>query len=536
MQKIILYATLLVVAMVSELSAQEAVAANPSEGWVTRQTVEGSYEMQIQNTISGNRQNVSTIKSLEKKIEGFGNIMKTINSDEYRGKTIKMSGYVKSENVKYWAGLWMRVDYYRSKVLAFDNMHPRAIKGTTDWSKYEAVLFVPEDATAISYGALLNGTGQIWFDDIKLEVVDDAIPETGSIKGRDVKYISFEARAEAIADQIEMITTEEKKALKQEVKAIDDQVESGKISKEKGDELKLSIATERAKNIETQVAVEEEKLAQLVKDKVDGKFAEDKTKANKNGGTRIVFGGSSKDNLGDYQTEINLSSLKVYNGKKDYFEKQSKRTTSQFVFAAGLNNAVTEGESLNDSDFKVWGSHFYELGLTYNSRIFKNHNLLHAKYGLSLMYNNLRATDNRYFVESGNQTNLQTASVNLDESRFRSVFFVAPVHLEFDFSGKRTDKEGNSYFKTHDSFRLGIGGYGGVRVKSKQILKYEENGNDIKIKEKGDFNASDFTYGLSGYIGCGSTSLYLKYDINPMFKNNNIDQNNVSLGIRFDFN
>ncbi len=535
MQKIILYATLLVVAMVSELSAQEAVAANPSEGWVTRQTVEGSYEMQIQNTISGNRQNVSTIKSLEKKIEGFGNIMKTFNSNEYRGKTIKMSGYIKSENVKSWAGLWMRVDYYRSKVLAFDNMHPRAIKGTTDWSKYEVVLFVPEDATAISYGALLNGTGQIWFDDIKIEVVEDAIPETGSIKGRDVKHISFEERAEAIADQIEMITTEEKKALKQEVKAIDDQVESGKISKEKGDELKLSIATERANNIETQVAVEEEKLAQLVKDKVNGKFTEDETKSKKKGGTRIVMGGSS-DNLGENQTEINLSSFKVYNGKKDLIEKKSRRTTSQFVFAAGLNNVVTEGENLNKSDFKVWGSHFYELGLTLNSRILKNHNLLHAKYGLSLMYNNLRATDNQYFVESGDQTNLQTAAVNLDESRFRSVFLVAPVHLEFDFSGKKTDKDGNSYFKTHDSFRLGIGGYGGVRIKSKQILKYEENGNNIKVKEKGDFNASDFTYGLSGYIGYGATSLYVKYDLNPMFKNNSIDQNNVSLGIRFDFN
>ena len=535
MQKIILFTAIVLVAFVTKLNAQEVAALDPSAGWSERQTVEGSYKMQIQNVTIGDRQNVSSIKSIEKKVEGFGNIMKSIKPDLYLGKTVRLTGYIKSENVKSWAGLWMRTDYYKSKVLSFDNMQNRGISGTTDWAKYEIVLFVPQDATVISYGAILVGTGQVWFDDIKLEVVEDSVSETGSIKGRDVKYISFEARAEAIADQIEMITTEEKKALKQEVKAIDDQVESGKISKEKGDELKLSIATERAKNIETQVAVEEEKLAQLVKDKVDGKFAEDGTKAKKKGGTRIVMGGSS-DNLGENQTEINLSSFKVYNGKKDLIQKKSRRTTSQFVFAAGLNNVVTEGESLNGSDFRVWGSHFYELGLTYNSRIFKNHNLLHAKYGLSVMYNNLRATDNRYFVETGNQTYLQTASVNLDESRLRNVFLVAPVHLEFDFSGKRTDKEGNSYFKTHDSFRLGIGGYGGFRVKSKQILKYEENGNDIKIKEKGDFNVSEFTYGLSGYIGYGQTSLYVKYDLNPMFKNNNIDQNNVSLGIRFDFN
>ena len=43
-------------------------------------------------------------------------------------------------------------------------------------------------------------------------------------------------------------------------------------------------------------------------------------------------------------------------------------------------------------------------------------------------------------------------------------------------------------------------------------------------------------YTVSAYLGYGQTSLYVKYDLNPMFKNNNIDQNNVSLGIRFDFN
>jgi hypothetical protein len=534
MQKIILYSVIVLVAFVTKLNAQEAAAVDPSAGWSPRQTVAGSYEMQIQNVTSGERQNVSTIKSLEKKVEGFGNIMKSIKPDLYLGKTVRLTGYIKSENVKSWAGLWMRTDYYKSKVLSFDNMQNRGIKGTTDWAKYEIVLFVPVDATVISYGALLDGTGQIWFDDMKLEIVEDTIPETGRIKGREAKHISFETRAEAIASQMEMITNEEKIALKEEVKAIDDQMESGKISKEKADELKMAIATERAKNIEAKIAIEEEKLAQLVKDKVEGKFVEDTSKSKK-GGTRIVMGGSS-DNIGENQTEINLSSFKIYNGKKDYIEKQSKRTTSQFVFAAGLNNVVTEGESLKNSDFKVWGSHFYELGLTYNSRILKNHNLLHAKYGLSVMYNNLRATDNRYFVKTGNETYLQTASIDLDESRFRNVFLVAPVHLEFDFSGKKIDKEGNSYFKTHDSFRLGIGGYGGVRVKSKQILKYEENGHNVKNKEKGDFNVSDFTYGLSGYIGYGQTSLYVKYDINPMFKNNNIDQNNVSLGIRFDFN
>lgn len=347
---------------------------------------------------------------------------------------------------------------------------------------------------------------------------------------------TFEQQAKEIASNIEMITTEEKNALKKEVEAIDFQIKEGKISVDKGQELKLKIAEERAKNIETKVAIEEAKLSQLVNDKVDGKIV-DSGEESKRGGTTIILGGNKNDSIGKNKTEINLGSMKIYNGEKDKAERRSKRTTSQFVFAFGLNNVITDGENLEDSDYRVWGSHFYEWGLTYNSRIFKNNNLLHAKYGLSLMYNNLRPTDNRYFVKNGDQTDLVTSTIKLDDSRFRNVYLTAPVHLEFDFTPKKLSKDGTkTYFRTHESIRLGIGGYGGVRVKSKQILKYEADDIEVKEKQKGDFNVSDFTYGLSAYLGYGQTSLYVKYDINPMFKNNNIDQNNVSLGIRFDFN
>jgi hypothetical protein len=82
---------------------------------------------------------------------------------------------------------------------------------------------------------------------------------------------------------------------------------------------------------------------------------------------------------------------------------------------------------------------------------------------------------------------------------------------------------------------LGIGGYGGVRIKSKQLIHYEENGDKEKTKQKGDFNVSDLNYGLSTYIGYKAISLYCKYDMNQLLKNNR-DLNNVSLGLRWDWN
>ena len=531
MKKIILITAILLLSVVVKLNAQELNSEKNTSEWYYRGSMPSSYTMGPENGTEFSNHNVLKIKSIEDKIDGFGTIMKTIKSDLYLGKTVKMSGYVKSESVKSWAGLWMRVDYYSAEVLAFDNMRDRKIRKTKDWTKYEVVLFVPMDATSLSYGVLLDGTGQIWFKDVTLEVVDDAVPETGFNNGRNHKVVSFETKAKAIASEIKRVTEDEKKALKLEIEAIDNDVAKGIISSEKAGDLKLKKATEHAAIIETKVAIQESKLNQLIQDKVDGKFENEK--ADKVTGTMVVLG-SSNDSIGKNRREINITSMKVYNGQEDKLNRHSKRTTSQIVFAAGINNLVTAG-SVAKSDFRYWGSHFYELGLTYNTRIFKNNNLLHAKYGFSAMYNNLRATNNRSFTVNGDQTNLQGNFISLDDSRFRTVSLVVPVHLEFDFSGNET-RDGKPFYKKHDSFRLGVGGYIGANVKAKQIISYQENGNDVVNKERGDFNQDKLVYGLSTYIGYQSTSLYLKYDLSPLFKDNDVKQNNVSLGVRFDFN
>jgi hypothetical protein len=41
-------------------------------------------------------------------------------------------------------------------------------------------------------------------------------------------------------------------------------------------------------------------------------------------------------------------------------------------------------------------------------------------------------------------------------------------------------------------------------------------------------------YGLSSYLGYNSTCFYVKYDLNPLFKNT--DTRNISMGSRLDLN
>ena len=531
MQKIILFTALLIVGLAAKVTAQSSGTYKTIEGWTYWQPSASNYEIALENNKESADHDVITVKSIQSSGTGLGaTLTKNIVADFYRGKTVKMTGYIKSDKVRIKAGFWMRIDYYGVLELASDYMKNRPVKGSTDWTKYEIVLFVPIDATQISYGVSLVGKGQIWFKEMSLEIVDNSVAETGHNKGRDQKILSFETRAKAISNQIKGIVVVEKGALKDDLQLIEKDLEKGSVSKDQADALKLKKAQEHATAIDTKVAVEQQKLEQLVQDKVDGKVQYERNHLDK--GNSVVFGNNSNP-IGS-QTEINMISMKVYNGQQDKEERQSKRTTSQLVFAAGLNNVATKG-IVEKSDFKYLGSHFYELGISYNTRILPESNLLHAKYGLSLQYNNLRATDNRSFIVNGNQTNLEMNTLQQEDARFKNVNLVFPAHLEFDFT-KTQQRDGKTYFKTHDSFRFGLGGFVGLNLKSKQYINYDSDSYTSRDITRGDFNTSNFIYGLSAYIGYKATSLYLKYDLNPLFKDNVIKQNNVSLGVRFDFN
>lgn len=152
------------------------------KGWHKAGSDPKKYEMGIDKGAGENGKNVATIKSIVKHTSGFGTLMQQSTPDKYKGKRVRMTGYMKSENVAEWAGFWFRVDQAGTdERLAFDNMQNRAIKGNSDWQKYEVVLDVSEKASNIAYGALLVGTGQIWFDNINFEIVDNSVPVTGQI-------------------------------------------------------------------------------------------------------------------------------------------------------------------------------------------------------------------------------------------------------------------------------------------------------------------------------------------------------------------
>lgn len=155
-------------------------SANLPKGWFVAGSQNQNYEMGIAKGEGEDGGNAATIKSTAMTKEGFGTLMQQAKPGAFLGKRIRMTGKMKSEKVEESAGFWLRIDRACSQV-SFDNMNSRAVKGDTDWKSYQIVLDVPADATNMAYGALLSGTGQIWFDQIAFEVVDNDVEVTSEI-------------------------------------------------------------------------------------------------------------------------------------------------------------------------------------------------------------------------------------------------------------------------------------------------------------------------------------------------------------------
>lgn len=82
----------------------------------------------------------------------FSTITKSIEMD-FSGTSLELRGFLRTEEVTDFAGLWMREDG-ESPALAFDNMQSRQLKGTTGWSEYSISLPIRSEARKLFFGAL----------------------------------------------------------------------------------------------------------------------------------------------------------------------------------------------------------------------------------------------------------------------------------------------------------------------------------------------------------------------------------------------
>lgn len=318
-----------------------------------------------------------------------------------------------------------------------------------------------------------------------------------------------------LQDERSKVEDNERSILKLKITKINEQLDAKEITAEEADKLKKEAAETAVLNMENRLAIIDKKIALLKRNGYES-YQYHRDEDNK-----------VEVSVGSKGLHINLGSNENKPPKYDL------RTTNKILFAVGFNNTITDGQNLDDSPYKLGGSGFVELGWVWQTRLLKASNFVRLNYGFSFQWNKLNMKDNQYFVQNDNETTLQEFPVDLKKSQFRVTNLVFPVHFEFGPSKKKEYKDKIRYYNDN-KFKFGIGGYGGFRMSTQQKLKYKENGDLVKDKIRRNYNASNLVYGLSAYVGFDDIALYAKYDLNPLFKNQAVDQNNISLGIRFD--
>ncbi|MDR3736536.1 MAG: hypothetical protein P4L10_13500 [Acidobacteriaceae bacterium] len=155
------------------------IADKPPAGWTLAGSKPENYKAGIDGQAVFEEKPSAYLEAKVQNTGGFGSLMQSFSAEQFLGKRVRLRAWVRALNATGWAGIWMRVDKASGPV-AFDNMESRPIKGTTGWTSYDVVLDVPQDATTISLGILLNGPGRVWMSGVKFEAVDKDVPVTGA--------------------------------------------------------------------------------------------------------------------------------------------------------------------------------------------------------------------------------------------------------------------------------------------------------------------------------------------------------------------
>ena len=168
----------MLIGVASGLSAFASGAGTP-KGWMIVGTGADHYTARVDTAVVHSGRGSGLLECPTSGLDAFGALMQVFLADDYRGRRIRLSGYLRTREPEYWAAHWMRVDGKDRSPLAFDNMtNDRLVRGDTEWTAYQIVLDVPVEAVQIAYGATLAGSGRLWVDDLAVEVVGDDVPTT----------------------------------------------------------------------------------------------------------------------------------------------------------------------------------------------------------------------------------------------------------------------------------------------------------------------------------------------------------------------
>ena len=101
-----------------------------------------------------------------------GNLMQSFNAAAYRGKTVRLTAWLRLEAsaAEDRAQMWLGVDRMNDRKGFFDDMSDRPVR-SPDWTMAEIRARIEPDAASIKFGVMSIGKGHVWVDHVSFEVV-----------------------------------------------------------------------------------------------------------------------------------------------------------------------------------------------------------------------------------------------------------------------------------------------------------------------------------------------------------------------------
>jgi hypothetical protein len=165
----------------------------------------------------------------------------------------------------------------------------------------------------------------------------------------------------------------------------------------------------------------------------------------------------------------------------------------------------------DDFDLGFWGSRTANIYYQYPLRLFKSRFSIVPAIGVSLERFKLRNFGTLGFDAEDSLkilAPLDAGYSRIKKSQLITNYVELPVELRYSSNPDDPNR----------SFRAAIGGRIGYMYDSFNKIKYREDGETKKLKDKQNFNLNDIRYGVFAKVGVGNFSIVGYYNLSNLFK------------------
>lgn len=232
--------------------------------------------------------------------------------------------------------------------------------------------------------------------------------------------------------------------------------------------------------------------------------------------------------------DVEFDARDFFNRGEKSKSKSISRTEDYFDIGFGFNQQLEDGQYLVENGPGVldfWNSSSFNMGIGYKTRLGNPYSKWYFKYGIDFSWHTFALNDDNILETDADSSFYSTngPATSYDKNEYGIAYFNIPLMLQLDFS-EAGDRD--------ESWTVGVGGYGGIRLRAKRELEYSTNVyKNVEQDVRDDFFTNQFRYGLMAQVGYGAFKVTASYDLNEFFQANKGPDtyNMLNVGIGFTF-